>query len=185
MSGPGVANGSGQYYQDTINGNVFIGTTAAAGVVLAAYNATAVTFALWNPAGNSRNAVLIGCDIGYISGTVASSTYTYSYQTGVGSTAATAAPITAATLGTPVNGLIGSGQSSSMRFVPATLTLTTGGTLLKTIGAANIGVAATTTNVVRDNINGTIIVPPGSIFIVGTIGTSGITAAISLVWEEI
>ncbi len=185
MSGPGIQYGSGQYYQDTINGNVFIGSTAAAGVALAAYNATAVTFALWNPAGNSRNAVLISCDIGYISGTVASSTYTYSYQTGVGAQAATGSPITAATLGTPVNGYIGLGQSSTMKFIPATLTLAAGATLLKTIGAANIGIAATTTNIVKDNINGSIIVPPGTIFCVGTIGNSGITAAVSLVWEEI
>ena len=57
-------------YSDVMAGNIFIGSTAAAGVALPISTGTAVTCAVWNTSIN-RNATLLGVAIGFTSGTIA------------------------------------------------------------------------------------------------------------------
>src|SRR5262245_20023967 len=107
---------SGRYYADTNLGNVFLGTTAIAGVALPAYNATAHTFCVWNPLGSGKNVIPIHLMVGYIATTSATGNIVISYQSGVGAQVASGAAITAATLVAPLNAKVGAGNSSIVKF---------------------------------------------------------------------
>jgi hypothetical protein len=183
-----VAELHGKYYTQTYRGNLFHGSTAAAGVLLPAVTGTAVTFGLWNPIGSGRNAVLVKSTIGYISTTGAAGNIVYSFQSGVGATAATGAPITAATLGTAQSGFLGGGTKSAMNFIPATATLAAANTLLRPMGISQLVTTATTTSNIFsqavDDLDGSIVVPPGTIFsIQGNIALLSVFN-IGLVWYE-
>ena len=54
-----------RYYPEVALGRVFMGTTAVAGVKPPAYNATAHTFCLWNPAGSGKNFVPLRLNMGF------------------------------------------------------------------------------------------------------------------------
>lgn len=183
-----MAQASGKFYVDTFLGNMFIGTTAAAGVTVPIYSNTAAVFGLWNPLGSGKNAVLVRCSIGFVSTTAAPSNFVLGYQTGAGSQAATGAPVTAITAVAPVNGLLGAGNASYMKFFPATATLTTGCSLLMTLGSSQLTTTGATTSApyfTSDTLfDGTIIVPPGALIVVGgNIATTSVDD-ITLVWEE-
>lgn len=181
--------GSGKYFQDTLNGNVFIGTTAAAGVVLPIFSNTAQTFALWNPLGSGRNAILISCQIGWVSGPGVPGNFVYGFQTGTGAQIATGAPITAFTTVAPVNGLIGAGNATITKFAPATATLTAGPTLYRTMGVSQLTTTAGATTQgyfqATEYFDGTVIVPQGCIFCVASNVAAAVTADVTLIWEEI
>lgn len=180
---------SGQYYIDTFLGNVFVGSTAAAGVVLPVYTNTAQTFVVWNPLGSGKNIVPIRLSIGYVSTTAAASNFVLAYQTGVGSQIATASPITAATLVAPVNMNLGSGNTSIAKFAPATATFTAGLTFLRTTGFNQLVTTAATTSSIgwtwNEVYNGELIIPPGvALAVCGNIAPLQ-TNDVSMVWEEI
>lgn len=184
-----LVQGSGKYFLDTLAGNVFHGSTASAGVTLPAFSATAAVFGIWNPAGNTKNAWLISCSIGYVSTTAAPSNFCYGFQTGAGSAVGTAAPVTAATLVAPVNGVLGSGFASSVKFFPATATLTAGCSLFRTMGISQLTTTAATTSApwftAVELFDGTVCVPPGCIFVVGGNVATTTVADVALVWEEV
>lgn len=184
-----LQQGSGKYYLDTINGNVFIGTTAAAGVVPTIFSSTSPTFGLWNPTGSGRNCILISCKIGYVSTTAAASNFVYGYQTGVGSAVAAGGPVTAITTGTPVNALVGAGNASVAKFFPATATLTAGCSLLRTMGVSQLVTTAATTSLAyfqaTEDFDGTLILQPGTLIVVGGNIAPLNTVDITMIWEEI
>lgn len=183
-----MAQGSGKYFVDTLSGNVFIGTTAIAGVNLPAFNATAHTFCVWNPAGSGKNIIPIKCSVGYSATTGAAGNIVYSFQNGVGSQVATGGPITAATLVAPLNALIGAGNSSIAKFAPATITFAAATSLLRTSGISQLVTTAATTAIgtflATEEFDGTIIIPPGTAFCVA--GNIALLSAfdVTLVWEE-
>ncbi len=156
---------SAQYYADALGGNMFIGSTAVAGVKPGAYNATAHTFCIWNPLGSARYITLVQIDIGFVDTTSAAGNLTLSYQTGVGSQVASGAAITAATLVAPVNAMIGAGNASQAKFAPATITFAAATSLLLTFGFSQLVTTAATTSSIgwfwQWNANGRVIIPPG------------------------
>lgn len=170
-------------YADILAGNVFIGSTAVAGVALPISTGTAVTCALWNTSIN-RNALLLGVAIGYTSGTIALGEFGIANQA-VGNAVAAGGPITAATTGTPKNAFLGNGTSSSMTFVPATATLAAGGTAVlwlgKSIESATAGLG------IFDGwrmLDVPLIVPPGQIvFLCGSVAQTALFTC-SLMWQE-
>lgn len=179
-----------QYYLDTFNGNVFIGSTASAGVKPPATNATAITYAIWNPLGSGKNIVPLYSTFGFVDTTGAAANLALSYQTGMGAQVATASPVTAATLVAPVNANLGAGVASISKFAPATLTLASAATFLMSLGLNQLVTTAATTSspgwTWRFDYNGTLVVPPG----VGIFVTSANTAWLSntditTVWAEI
>lgn len=180
---------SAQFYNDVYNGNVFVGTTAAAGVVIPATNATAITYAIWNPLGSNRNIVPLYTNIGFVSTTAAPSNLGLSYQTGMGAQVATGAPVTAATLVAPVNTMLSAGNSSVAKFAPATLTLATAATYLMTFGMSQTTTTGATTSspgwTFSYAYQGQIIVPPGVGIFVTSANTSELSVVdISCVWAE-
>ncbi len=163
-----VAELHGKYYTQTYRGHVFHGATASAGVLLPIFSGTAVTFAVWNPIGSGVNVVPIRATAGFVSTTGAAGNILYTFQTGVGSNAGTGAPITAATLGTAQNGLLGGGAKSAVNFIPATATLATANSILKPMGVSQLVTTATTATLmysqIIDDFDGSVIIPPGAIF---------------------
>lgn len=184
-----MAQISGRYALDTLLGQTFIGSTAAAGVTVPIYSNTAAVFGLWNPVGSGKNAYLISLSIGFVSTTAAPSNFVLGYQTGAGSQAATGSPVTAATIVAPVNGMLGLGNSTVMKFFPATATLTTGCSFLMTLGVSQLTTTGATTSAPYftsyTDFQGTVIVPPGVLIVVGgNIATTSVDD-ITLVWEEV
>jgi hypothetical protein len=93
----------------TLAGKVFIGSTTQAGVTLAAVDATAPKFGLWNPAGSGKALVLVRITLGQTDATTpAISGLGLGVLTNAGSAiGATGAPITAFTETAPTSGLVG------------------------------------------------------------------------------
>lgn len=171
-------------YADILAGNVFIGSTAAAGVALPISTGTAVTCALWNTSPN-RNALLLGVSLGVTSGTIALGEFGLANQN-VGPNVASGGAITAATPGTPKNAFLGAGTSSAMTFIPATATLAAGGTaclwLGKSIESATAGLG------IFDGwrwLDVPLLVSGGQIvFLCGSVAQTALITA-SMIWQEI
>ena len=179
---------SATYYTDTYNGNVFIGSTAVGGVKPPATNATAQTYAIWNPLGSGKNIIPLAIDVGFVDTTSAAGNICLSYQTGMGSQVATGAAVTAATLVAPLNAYLSAGNSSIAKFAPASLTLGAGSTFLMTLGFNQLVTTAATTSAPgwtwHWEGNGRLIVPPGvGIFITGA---TAVLSNVDIVtyWEE-
>ena len=178
----------GKYYNLTRAGYVFHGVTAAAGVLIPVSTTTSPTFALWNPGGSGKNLVLIRYKVGWVGTTGAPGAILYMMETGVGSNIGTAAPITAFTSGTPQNGFVGGGANSVAKFTPSAATLTTAGTVFSTAGFSQLtttGTATFGTVELIDDLDGTIILSPGTIFY--TAGSAALLSSFAqaLVWAEV
>lgn len=172
------------FYSDVAAGNVFIGSTAVAGVALPISTGTAVTCALWNTSVN-RYAALLAVNFGYTSGTIALGELGIANQN-VGTAVAAGGPITAATAGTPKNALLGAGSSSAMTFIPATATLAAGGTAVHWTGfsieSATAGLGIFEARVVLPV---PLILPPGQIvFLCGSVAQTALFTC-SMIWEEL
>jgi hypothetical protein len=180
-----MAYSSGKYYPETKNGNVFHGSTAAAGTAFPISTGTAVTFGLWNTSSN-KAAVLMALNVGVTSGTIALGEIGIANQY-CGFAIGTAAPLSAFNAGTPKNGLLGMGGASSMQFTPAaTTTLTAGGTACWWSGYA-IESATPGLGVFRAqiDIDGQIIVPPGQlVFVCGSVAQTALFT-MTLTWAEV
>ena len=179
-----MAKSNGKYYVDVMQGNVFIGSTAAAGTAYPISTGTAVTFGLWNNT-TTKNAVLLGLNVGYTSGTIALGEIGLANQY-VGFATATAAPLSAFTDGTPKNALLGMGGASSMRFTPSAATLSAGGTACYWSGYS-IESASADTGIysAKIDIDGQVIVTPGQlVFVCGSVAQTGLFT-MSLIWQEV
>jgi hypothetical protein len=144
---------------------------------------------LWNPASSGRNAVLMRYTLGYVSGTSVAGAVGLMSLPNAGGNIGTGAPFSAFTSVDPNNGLIGGGQKSVMRCAnAATNTLTTAGAWYKSLGislyaaTAAIAVAAQDT---QSEVDGAIIVPPGTAVYLAASAASSALYAQSLIWEEI
>jgi hypothetical protein len=180
-----MAFSSGKYFPEAAQGNVFIGSTAAAGVAAPISTGTAVTFGLWNTS-TTKYAVPLVLAVGYTSGTIALGEWGIANQA-CGFAIGTAAPLSAFTAGTPKNALLGGGKGSAMSFTPSAATLTAGGTAALWLGAAQESATAGlgTLGGFNYDFNGQLIVAPGQmIFVCGSVAQTGIFT-MSLSWAEI
>jgi hypothetical protein len=180
---------SSRYYNDVNLGNVFIGSTAIAGVLLPAYNATAHTFCVWNPLGSGKLCNLLFCSLGWVSTTGAPGNVVLSYQTGVGSQVATGAAITAATLVAPINAKLGGGATSVSKFAPATITFATATSLLMPLGISQLTTTGATTSSpmweAYVDLQGLVTLGQGSaVCVAGNIALLSLFD-ITMIWEEV
>ena len=177
---------SGTYYPETAAGNVFIGSTAVAGVAYPISTGTAATFGLWNTS-TTKNAVLIRLNVGFTSGTIALGEIgladVYATQVATGSNISA---FTDAVLGTTIrNGIIGGGKASSMRFCPATATVVANTACYWTGASIESASAGTGIFNMSHDFKGTVIVPPGRfVFVCGSVAQTGVFT-MSMVWSEI
>jgi hypothetical protein len=175
---------NGKYYEAARRGMSFIYSTAQAGVLLAAPTTTFFGPMLWNPCGSGHDLELTKVVVADVSGTTVRGHLAYAYLTNTGSQAATGSPILTNTLVTPVNGYIGSGLGSSMRWSPAVGTYTTAPTYLAPMGP-NVVATAPGQTVMVDDVDGRIVLPQCTAFFVGANAGVTLTAAVTIYGIEV
>lgn len=177
----------GKYYTQAVRGNVFWGSTAAAGAAIPASGTAVTNHILWNPAGSGKNAVLVRAMFGWVATTEAPGNIQYAFTTGAGSAVATAAPISAFTALTAQNALLGAGAASVMKFGSAA-TLLAAGTLLGTLGMSHLtttGTATFGTFMTLIDFDGMLIVPPGVAVYPYASAATASTYTGTLIWVEV
>lgn len=180
-----VAELHGKYYTQTYNGQMFMGTTTTASAI-PINSSTAPTFVLWNPAGSGVNLVLARYSAGWVATTEAPGNIQFAYLGGAGTGIATAAPISAFTAGTIVNGNLSVGNTALAKFGTAA-TLTTAGTVFATSGQSHLTTTGTATfgsfSIVYD-FDGLVIVPPNTAFYTVASAATASTYNQSVHWYE-
>ena len=176
-SGAQVAvEGGGKWQELTRLGQMFTGSTAAAGVNIPIHTSTTQQFVLSNPLSNKKYAVLKSCYAGYVSGAPVIGFFDYVVQTVFTNAAPTG------TAGTIVNNLLG-GPTSSMSILTAATVVA--GTLLRPFISVYTTTAGQPGLFLKDDIDGSIIVPPGGwIALAANAATFG-THACSFEWAEL
>lgn len=181
-----MAFSSGKYFPEASLGNVFIGSTAAAGVAYPISTGTAATFGLWNTS-TTKNAVLLKLNVGYTSGTIAlgeiglADVYATQVATGSNITA-----FTDGVVGTTIrNGIIGAGKASTMRFTPSAATVVANTACYWTGSSIESATAGLGIFTVSHDFDGQVIVPPGRfVFVCGSVAQTGIFT-MSMSWAEV
>jgi len=156
---------NGRYYEQAMRGNIFVYSTAAAGIALIVAAVTGNHPTVWNPTGSGYNFVPISITLGYVSGANAPGSLALFYTPNAGSAIGTAAPVVTFTHVAPVNALIGGGRASVMRWSPAVSTYVAVPTWLATLGISLFtGVAATAVAPfqLRYDFDGTLVLAPGN-----------------------
>lgn len=178
---------SPKYYEQTMRGNHFVYSSAIGGAVLAAFTTSSAPF-LWNPMGSGKLLVITKVAAGLVAtGTTAAGHIVYGIQSNLGSNIGTAAPVVSGTFVAGVNLLIGGGNPSVMRFAPTTVSITAACTFLCSmgLGQATAGTTATSPFTAIDNVDGRIVIPPGSAFSVAASASIASTYSIAIFGLEI
>lgn len=179
-----MAISGGKYATEVALGRVFIGNTAAAGVAVPVETGTAVTFGLWNTS-TTKYAIPLWIAASFVSGTITIAGFTMVNQA-CGFAIGSSAPLSAFTLATPKNALLGLGGASAMSFTGSTATLTAGGTRCYHLGfgqetsTAQVGVA-----VRQHEFDGRLIVPPGQLLFVGNTIVTSALYNLTMAWAEV
>lgn len=179
----------------TLARKVFIGSTTYAGVAIPAYNATAQTFGLWNPAGSDVDIILLKLSLGIATaGTEAVSALGLSYIPNAGNAlAGSGGPITAFAQTSSLPGLIGDGGGSAApsvgRFTLAATTIAPtfcyNVSLSETAGSATTTAAGMSVQWMEHDFDGIVGVAPGTYIGLGGSAAPGSTFQGSLSWLEI
>lgn len=181
-----VAELHGKYYTQAYRANSFIGSTAGTGVVPPIYTTTSQTFGIWNPAGNTRNAVLQTLDAGIVTaGTVVVSSFCLGQSLNAGSALATGG-ISAFTSANPQGGNIGLSGGNTVRFTPSAAT-TLAATFLMALNYGFYSTAVTAASPAQSlhyDFEGGVIVPPNAAVWVANNVASSFTFNLTLRWEE-
>jgi hypothetical protein len=135
---------NGRYYEQTLRENMFIYSTAAAGIALIVAAVTGNHPTIWNPAGSGYNFVPTRLLFGYVAGANAPGSISLHLTANAGGAIGTAAPVVTFTDVAATNALIGSARTSVMRWAPAINTFIAVPAHLMTIGISLFtGIAAT------------------------------------------
>ena len=178
---------AGRYYSQLVSGNIWIGSTAAAGTAIPLSNATSLTFSLWNPAGSGKNIIPIAYLAGVATvGTPAVTALGLSYSTGMGSQIGTGSPVSALTALTPTNGLLGngSGQQTVAKLASAA-TVASAVTWLMNLGWSQESTTAQNGfTQLQYLFDGTLALAPGSLVATTGVAAPGQTITQTLIWLE-
>jgi hypothetical protein len=116
---------NGKYAEVIRRGQMFIASSAAAGVaILITSTNGGGQPTLWNPAGSGKICYPVRMSVNWLSGTTTAGAILFNYTANTGSQAATASPILTFTNAAPIPALVGGSAVSSMRWAPATATPT-------------------------------------------------------------
>jgi hypothetical protein len=167
-----------------------VALSTATALVAPATNATP-NFCLWNPAGNTTAIELIAMQFGYVSGTPAAAAIGYSYVPMAGATYGGTSAISAFTGLTIRSSIVGKAYSGNIlggSAATCTGTAPAAGTLLRWSGLSNGAIASASVAagmVMTELFDGTIIIPPNTLFYPVTSAASVATYMISAVFAEI
>lgn len=174
------------YFEQAMRGNMYVWSTALAGVALATPTTSNAPF-LWNPPNSGKLLVLVKIVAGRTAkGTPLESSIVYCTLANAISGPGTAAPIVSLTAVAGTNCLLGAGDTSGMRFAPATVA-TTGNTVLfaasgfaQTADNGATTVSGPRSETMIDLIDGAIIVPPGNTFQLASAAATSTTYTFSI-----
>jgi hypothetical protein len=156
-----VAGLHGNLYTETYRGRMFHGYSTTS-TTIPISSTTAPTFILYNPRSSNINCVLVHYCPGWESGTNVEGNVMFGVITNAPGAIATGASISAFTDGPVLNGLLGGGLKSQVRFGIAA-TLGAAATQFLPLGMSIMVLAAAKATPVDlfYDFNGTVIVPPG------------------------
>jgi len=168
------------YSEASLRANMFVVSTAVTGIAPGTALSTTPPLTLLNPLNSGVDLVILKTSVGYISGTLGAGTIVYAYFTPQASLP------TGGTELTPVCTKIGQIKGSGRAFQGSTIS----GTPLILRPAYSMGAfLATTADPIRtcqDLVEGEIVVPPATVFVMQAVAAAGTTplVAMSIVWEE-
>lgn len=181
----------GKYYTQTVRGQVYTGSSPAAGCVIPKYDSTTPTFCLWNPQGNTKNFELIkiSMSVTVLGTSVVDSLFLGKTSSAGSGLSATGAIVAFASTPTSIfNGLLDSGVASTAKFSSAgTITLLAAATPFYHLPfSRDLATTGAGAPVMSCDFDGTIIVPPGvAISLAATPAATSTTYNISLTWAEV
>lgn len=167
----------GQYYIANYFGGVFSANVTAVTVPVIASGLVSV-FSLYNPLASGVNMELIDFDFAMVLATTVVDAVGLYY-----SAANLAAAGTFTTVGTPQSGLIGSGASPRGKFYSA---YTHSGTPVRCAILGSFGATTNVGGVSSENLNGKIIIPPGTVVSVAMSTAAGTASGLDIgcTWAE-
>jgi len=169
------------YSEASLRGNMFIASTAVGGIAPGTALSSTPPLALVNPLNSGLDLVILKTAVGYISGTLGAGNIVYAYFT------PQATIPTGGTELTTVCTKIGQVRGTGRAFQGSTIS----GTPLIFRPAYNMGAFLATTptplNTCQDLVEGEIIVPPATAFVMQGIAGAGTSPLVlmSICWEEI
>ena len=168
------------YSEATLRGNMFVCTTAVAGVAPGTALSTTPPLVLLNPLNSGVDLVILKTAVGYVSGTLGGGSIVYAYFTPQASIPTSGSELT------PICTKIGQIKGSGRVFQGSTIA----GTPLIMRPAYNMGAFLATTatplNICQDLVEGEINVPPATVFVMQGVAAAGSTPLVmmSICWEE-
>jgi hypothetical protein len=178
-----VSQTHAQYYGMTYWGMMFHGYSNTPATI-PVKTTTSPTFVLWNPTSSGVNAVLVKYCMGYAANKNVDGNVLLGVVINIGSCIATGSPITAFTAGPVLNGKLGSGNSSHVRFgVAATITAATMWLPLS-LSPMQLDAGSGSPAVLFHDFNGTVIVPPGVLIFTCASAASVATYNERFAWYE-
>ncbi len=188
-----IGNVHGRYYTNTYRGNNYFVSTALPGLAFSIFsNTTFIGLMIANPMGSGKNISIGRVSVGAsTAGATAASGWGYCWLNGAGSglinTQYTALTALVATRGNAMLGATGQGSSVAITYAGATIAAASVFTWGRA-AAFSTGTGAITVqiaNVMTEDLDGTMIVPPGTMWTLTTAILTGVTANASVTWEEI
>lgn len=184
----------GKYFTQAYRGNLFYASNAAGGAAYTIFSNTSyVGLGLWNPPGSGKLLSLCRVNIGLNAiASTAIACFGFSWVNNVASLVGTAAPISAATAITATRGPCmcgpsGGSSAGSVATVVSAFTVTAAMTWGRALSlSALTGITTVQVGIVLgEDIDGTLVVPPGTMLALTTNVLSGYTAVGTIIWEEI
>ena len=171
----------GKYFEAASRGNLFMASLAVGGVAPGTAFSTTPTIALWNPPGSGILCAIQQVWVGYVSGTLGAGTLCH----GVNPSQVTA-PTTGTEI-TPQGALLGVLRAKTRAYTGATVSVTP--VILRAslhLGAA-LATTATFPAVAYDEVDGSIVIPPGSLWAYHGVAAAGTTplVIVSALFEEV
>lgn len=115
---------NGRYAELVRRGQVYVASTAAAGIAILVSATTGNVPTLWNPTGSGRIVYPIMLNVNWLSGAVTASNLLWSVTANTGANIGTGNPVVTFTNVAPVNALLGGPAESAIRWSPAVSTYT-------------------------------------------------------------
>lgn len=181
----------GKYYVSNYRGNMYYCTNAAAGAAYTIFSNTSfVGMLLWNPSGSGKNLSIARVTLGdNLNAATAASGWGYAWLANAGNgalnTQVTGLTAITATRGSCVCGVAGQGASVTICASAATLANALVWGRAATFSTANGATTVQMSNALVDDLDGTMIVPPGTLWAFTSAILTGVTATATVTWEEL
>jgi hypothetical protein len=172
-----VTDAHGRFQEAVLGGRVWLASTQAGQATSTGLSTTQTGFTLTNPAGSGVNLVLWQVCIAITTAPAAASTLVLAANVNT-----VAAAVTQTTPLTVRNALLGtSGTGNGL--AASAVTLPAAPVVIRAIGGGCVGASTINTVPIVENIDGSIVLTPGTAVSVNSI-TTAVSAIISMVWEE-